>query len=108
MISSYAILAHRPGRHTHWQDLVLFGLCALVAFPDVVLNWIGQRCDIQIRWWALIPYECAAIAVVAVGRYYLSASLPELTPTRTVAACAILICLRCLHYGLTQLFSFDT
>ena len=101
------LFAYFRHRRVDWQELVLLGLCALVAFPDVILNWIGQRWDIQIPWWAVIPYECVALSAVGVGLHYLSASLPELTLTSAAVYCGTLILLRCVHYGLIRLFSFD-
>lgn len=99
-------MRYRRGRFD-WYDPILIGLAALIVYPDVVLNWIGDRIGRTFGWIHLVLLEVAAIGSMIGLTAWLMPQYPRLQWWYPLLFVGVFATFRALRWLINQLFGFD-
>ena len=91
----------------HWHDLLIFGLAAVMVYPDKFLDWLGERTGRVFGWRHIALLEALAIGATFVLMIFLVPADTEVHWWRPLLAAGSLAILRVLHWMLGRVLGIN-
>ncbi|MBN8247398.1 MAG: hypothetical protein J0L84_08135 [Verrucomicrobia bacterium] len=89
-----------------WYDIPLFGVAALLVYPDVVLEWLSEVTGRALGWLHLLALEAAGVMGMILAMLWLMPMYPKLMWWHPVLYVGMLALFRVIMACVTRLVDF--